>query len=192
MPDATSEPASDDAASRLTEIRERAATEASRHTRFIRSARDGRVLSAIMRPFYAFGTPPGHGILVTTGRRSGRPRPMCIRTIRRGDTAYLVMLRPPDVARETPGVVTAWVQNIRADPRVRLTLGRRTFAGVAREIDDQAELARAREILGEAVHLVDYGECEIHLRGWPTRTKIRDLHRYWFDTGVPIAVDLAT
>jgi len=41
------------------------------------------------------------------------------------------------------------------------------------------------------VHLIDYGECDLHLRGLPSRTKIKELHRYWFDTGIPIAIDLA-
>jgi hypothetical protein len=73
---------------------------------------------------------------------------------------------------------------------VTLRLGRRTFTGVAREIDDPAELKSAREAICETVHVVDYGECLLHLRGLPTRSKIRELHRYWFETGIPIAVDL--
>ena len=42
----------------------------------------------------------------------------------------------------------------------------------------------------EAVNLFDYGECDIHLRGLPTRAKIKDLHRYWFNTGIPLVVDM--
>jgi hypothetical protein len=38
--------------------------------------------------------------------------------------------------------------------------------------------------------LNDYGECSLHLRGLPTRAKIKDLHRYWFDTGIPLVIDL--
>jgi hypothetical protein len=45
--------------------------------------------------------------------------------------------------------------------------------------------------LCETVSLMDYGECALHLRGLPTRAKIKELHRYWFDTGIPLAVDLA-
>jgi len=37
---------------------------------------------------------------------------------------------------------------------------------------------------------MDYGECALHLRGLPTRAKIEELHRYWFDTGIPLVVDL--
>jgi hypothetical protein len=64
-----------------------------------------------------------------------------------------------------------------------------TFHGLAREITDTAELRRARAAICETVHSLDYGECALHLRGLPTRTKIEDLHRYWFDTGIPVAID---
>jgi hypothetical protein len=30
----------------------------------------------------------------------------------------------------------------------------------------------------------------MHLRGLPTRTKVQELHRYWFETEIPIAIDL--
>lgn len=36
----------------------------------------------------------------------------------------------------------------------------------------------------------DYAECNLHLRGLPTRSKIQDLHRYWFDTGIPLVIEL--
>jgi hypothetical protein len=38
---------------------------------------------------------------------------------------------------------------------------------------------------------MDYGECALHLRGFPSRAKIKALHRYSFDTGIPLVVDLA-
>jgi hypothetical protein len=40
------------------------------------------------------------------------------------------------------------------------------------------------------VHAVDYGECLLHLKGIQTPAKIREMHRYWFETGIPVAVDL--
>jgi hypothetical protein len=42
----------------------------------------------------------------------------------------------------------------------------------------------------EKVTVVDYFECRLHLRGLPTRSKIQDLHRYWFDTGIPLVIEL--
>jgi hypothetical protein len=110
--------------------------------------------------------------------------------IRRGDKVYMVQLRPPEVALARPSVVAAWVWNIRSNPHVTLRIRGGTFAGVARELKDPAELAEARAALCETVNLFDYGECELHIRGLPTREKVKELHRYWFDTGIPLAVDL--
>ena len=89
-----------------------------------------------------------------------------------------------------PTIVAAWVWNIRSDPNVELRIRGGTFAGVARELEDPAELAEAREALCETVNLFDYGECSVHLRGLPTRSKVKELHRYWFDTGIPLVVEL--
>ena len=89
-----------------------------------------------------------------------------------------------------PSAVSAWVWNIRSNPKVTLRIRGGTFAGIARELADQAELAEARAAFCETVNLMDYGECTLHLRGLPTRAKIEELHRDWFDTGVPLVVDL--
>ncbi len=171
-------------------IREAAVVEQPKHRRLITSPRHGQILSALMLPDYQLGTPPGHAVLTTTGRKTGKARRKVIRAIRQNDRLYMVQLRLPKPAIETPLMVTAWVLNIRADPHVRLKLGRRTYAAVMREIDAPVELARAREIFCEPVHLVDYGESVLHLKGMPSHRKIRDLHRYWFDTGVPFVAEL--
>ena len=185
-----SSPGGNATAARAEAIRDMATSEAPKHGRLLQSARDGRILSAVMRPFFAISTPPGQGVLTTTGRKSGKARHKCIRAIRRGGTAYVVMLRPPALAIERPTAISSWVWNIRADPHVRLRLGRRTFAGIAREVTDPVEFEQARAAITETVHLIDYGECDLHLRGLPTRAKIRGLHRYWFATGVPLAIEL--
>jgi hypothetical protein len=65
-----------------------------------------------------------------------------------------------------------------------------TFDGIAREITDEDEHERARSALCETVYLGDYGECSLHLRGLPSRTKVQELHHYWFETGIPIVIDL--
>jgi F420H(2)-dependent quinone reductase len=110
--------------------------------------------------------------------------------IRRGNKAYIVQLRPPEVAITRPSAVAAWVWNIRSNPNVKLRIRGGTFAGVARELKEPAELAEAREAVCETVNVFDYGECNVHLRGLPTRAKIKDLHRYWFDTGIPLVIQL--
>jgi deazaflavin-dependent oxidoreductase (nitroreductase family) len=164
--------------------------EAPKHRRLLRSSRDGRILSALMLPLFVHA-PAGYAVLTTTGRRSGKRRRKCIRAIRRGHRVFIVALRPPELAIEKPTVVSGWVWNILANPNVRLHMGLRNYAGRAREIDDPVELERAREAICETVHASDYGECLLHLRGLPTREKIEALHRYWFDTGIPLAVDLS-
>ncbi len=180
----------EDDAAKAEDIREAAAKEASKHARVMRSARGGRVLSALMLPFFLLRPPSGFGVLTTTGRKTGKSRRKCVRVIRRGNKAYLVNLRLPEVAMSRPSAVAAWVWNIRANPSVRLRIRGGTFVGVARELQDPAELEQAKEALCETVNLFDYGECNLHLHGLPTRAKIKQLHRYWFDTGVPLVVEL--
>jgi deazaflavin-dependent oxidoreductase (nitroreductase family) len=171
-------------------IRDAAAAEIDKHRRLLRSGRDGRVLSALMFPLLRWAPPAGYGVLTTTGRKTGRARRKCVRVIRRGDSAYLVGLRPPNVSVTYPTLVNAWVWNIRSNPQVRLRIRGGTFHGVAREISDAVELESARQAICDTVNVGDYGECVLHLRGRPTSSKIRDLHRYWFQTGSPVVIDL--
>jgi len=176
--------------SRLAAVRDAAAEHAPKHRRLLRSARDGRVLSALMLPGLLAWPGSGYGVITTTGRKTGKARRKCIRVIRRGNKAYIVSLRPPALAMVRPSAVAAWVWNIRSNPSVTLRIRGGTFAGLARELTDQVELAEARAAFCEEVNLSDYAECALHLRGLPTRAKIEELHRYWFDTGIPLVVDL--
>src|SRR5438093_425751 len=124
------------------------------------------------------------------GPKTGKARRKCIRVIRKGNKAYLVQLRPPEIARTDPAVVAAWVRNIRANPDVQLRIRGGAFRGVARELKEPGELELARVAICETVTLTDYGECILHLRGFPTRAKIQELHRYWLETGVPLVIEL--
>lgn len=65
------------------------------------------------------------------------------------------------------------------------------FNGTAREITDPAERDTARSIICASVYPIAYAEAALHLHGLPSRAKIKELHRYWFDTGHPITIDLA-
>jgi deazaflavin-dependent oxidoreductase (nitroreductase family) len=183
--------AGDGAAARAEAVQEAARDEAPKHRRLLRSGKDGRILSALMLPLFWPHAPAGFAVLTTTGRKSGKTRRKCIRAIRRGNRVYIVALRPPALAIERPMAVSAWVWNIHANPNVRIHLRFRTHAGTAREIDDPVELERAREAICETVNVSDYGECLLHLRGLPTRAKIEALHRYWFDTGILLVVELS-
>jgi deazaflavin-dependent oxidoreductase (nitroreductase family) len=158
---------------------------------FSRSAGGGRLLSALMLPFFLVRPPSGFGVLTTMGRRTGKRRRKCVRVIREGNSAYLVMLGPALLGKTGSGVVAAWLWNIRANPRVRLRVRGGTFDGVARELEDPTEKEGARTAYCESVHAFDYAECEFHLSGRPTGPKIKQLHRHWFDTGIPLVVDLS-
>lgn len=173
-------------------VREIAIEEEPKHHRVLQSAADGRRLSAAMLPFFLLRPPSGFGVITTTGRKSGQPRRKCVRVIRVGDIAYLVALRPPAVAIANPSLVNAWVWNIRANPEVSLRIRGGTFKGVAHELTGPTEIAQARTALCGTVNRFDTAECLMHLRGRPTRAKIEDLHAYWFDTGIPVAIDLVS
>ncbi|WP_278265399.1 nitroreductase/quinone reductase family protein [Nocardia sp. AG03] len=171
--------------------RRAAAREAiGKHGRLIRSARHGKLLSDAMRPLFRLRVPRGYGVLTTTGRKTGEPRPKCVRVLRAGDRAYLVQLMPPNITIERPGAVNAWLLNIRADPAVALRLPDGVHQGTAREITDPDEAATARTLLCDTVVPLGIGECLVHLRGLPSRAKIRELHDYWFRTGRAVAIDL--
>ncbi len=163
------------------------------HNPFLRSPSGGRALSALHLPFLTLRPPSGFGVLTTTGRKTGRRRRKCVHVIRRGGRAYLVMLRPspPLPADVAARWVASWMLNIRADPHVRLRVPGGTFAGLARAPADEAESRTAREIYCETVNPLDYVEYMFHCSDLPTRAKIRELHRRWFDTGIPLVIELA-
>ena len=105
MSDATStsaDPRAEDDGARAAYVRDAATEHASKHARVIRSAKDGRALSAVMLPFFELRPPSGYGVITTTGRKTGKVRRKCVRVIRRGNKAYIVQLRPPKLAARAP------------------------------------------------------------------------------------------
>ena len=156
---------------------------------FTRSAAGGRALNALMLPGFALYPPVGYGVLTTTGRRTGKTRRRCVHAIRHGNRAYIVMIRPTPAAIALPWTA-AWMWNIRANANVRLRLRGGAFAGRARELTDEQELQTAREIYSGAVNPFDYVECAFHRGERPTRARIQALHNAWFDTGIPLVVEL--
>jgi deazaflavin-dependent oxidoreductase (nitroreductase family) len=155
---------------------------------FTKSPNGGRTLSALMLPFFTARPPRGFGVLTTTGRRTGKTRRKCIHAIRRGEKAFIVMIRPRLEAIET-GRVSAWVLNIRANPKVGLRMRGGTLTGTARELHDAAEIAEAADIYCTTINPFDYVECVFHRGGWPTRAKIEELHRSWFANGIALVVE---
>ena len=104
--------------------------------------------------------------LTTTGRCSGHRREIEIWFDAVGDTAYLL-----SGGRDR----SDWVKNLKREPRVRLRIGDREFAGVARVVDAHSgEDALARKLLVEKY-----------------RSGSRDLAS-WGRNSLPIAIDLGT
>jgi deazaflavin-dependent oxidoreductase (nitroreductase family) len=153
-----------------------------RRNPFVRSPTGGRVLSALQLPLFMALPPRGVGVITMTGRRTGKKRRKCIRAIRKGDRAYVVSI---------PGPYAAWLKNLRANPNVRLRIRGGTFAGVARELAENAEIQQAMAAYCETVNPFDYAECAMHRRGRPTRSKIKELHRTWFEGGIPLVIQLS-
>lgn len=149
----------------------------------VRSPAGARVLSALQFPFFAVLPPSGFGVIITTGRRTGKARRKCVRVIRNGNKAFIVSIAGADAA---------WVKNIRANPEVRLRMRGGRFRGVGREVSGPAERQQAMAAYCETVNPFDYGECSMHRRGRPTRSKINELHRNWFEGGLPLVVELLT
>lgn len=143
--------------------------------------RFARALRSIHRPWFAVWMPVGVAELTTTGRRSGMARSTFIRAYRDGEKAYLVSIT---------GDHALWLKNIRANPTVTLRFGRTAFTGIARDPHDEEELEAIRRAFCQT-HPFDYPENMFHRKGFPTRTKIIELHRAWLEGGTPLVVDLA-
>jgi deazaflavin-dependent oxidoreductase (nitroreductase family) len=163
-----------------------------RHNPFTRSPqRGGKILSAIQLPFFLVYPPSGFGVLTTTGRRTGKPRRKCVRVIVDNSVAYLVMLGPAMLGVPRDQAISHWLRNVRANPVVHLRVHGGSVSGRARELTDAAEVAVARQIYVGTVNAFDSWEYRFHTADRPTPEKIRRLHEHWFDTGVPIVIDLS-
>lgn len=141
-------------------------------------------LHALHRPWFAIRVPRGVGVLTTIGRKSGSPRVTYVKAVRDGNRAYLAAIT---------GRHTLWVKNIQVNPSVSLRLTDGTHTGVARAIapgDPVYEAAHER--FCGVVHPFDYLENVFHRKGLPSRRKIVELHRAWFEGGTPLVVELDT
>jgi deazaflavin-dependent oxidoreductase (nitroreductase family) len=152
-----------------------------KHNPFVRSLTGARILSALMLPHFTLRPPAGFGVITTTGRKTGKTRRKCVRTICRGDKVYLVSI---------PGARAAWLKNIAANPNVCLRIRGGRFSGVARELHEGPEKDEAVAAYCETVNRFDYAECTMHRPGRPTRSKIKELHRTWCEQGIPLVVEL--
>ena len=95
-----------------------------------------RVLNPLVKGAARLGLPlPGYSILETTGRRSGQPRRTPVGKCLEGNTFWIVAEH---------GERAAYVRNIRADPRVRVRVGRRWRTGTAHPMPEDDWRTRQR------------------------------------------------
>ena len=92
---------------------------------------------------------PKYLYLTTTRRVSGRPRRIEIWFTRHAGRYYLVAEH---------GRRSQWVQNLLADPAVRVRVGARSMRGRARVVDRHAESALADEVRRRSEEKYGWGD----------------------------------
>ena len=113
---------------------ERARARKRRVARFVTN----RLVNPVTRRLIEAGLfPTTHALLETTGRRSGLPRRVPLGNGLRGEIFWIVTEH---------GRAADYVKNIEADPRVRVKVGRRWYAGKATICDRDDPEARLREL----------------------------------------------
>ncbi len=105
--------------------------------------------------------------LTTTGRVSGHPHEIEIWFGLQKNTLYLL---------SGGGDKSDWVKNLRKHPSVSVRVGKRSFAGTARLVTEQAEEATARWLLAKK-----YNEMED-----------KQTLSEWARTALPVAIDLTS
>ncbi len=97
-----------------------------------------KLVNPLVRPLVRRGLiPRGTALLETTGRKSGLPRQVPVGDGLRGDVFWIVTEH---------GYGADYVKNIQKDPRVRVKVGRRWYAGTARILPDEDPDAKLREL----------------------------------------------
>lgn len=149
-------------------------------SRLTTTARGGRRLSRMQLPWFNLHPPRGFGVLTTIGRASGDPRPTCVRAVRHGSTVYVVAIG---------GEHAGWIKNLRANPAVEIRIRGGRYRGNARDLRDD-ERGHAEALYASFTGPFEYLESLAHLSGRPRRDRIQNMHRHWFRSGLPVAIDL--
>jgi len=79
-------------------------------------------------------------LLTTTGRRPGRPLAVPLHYCEEGGTFYLI---PEE------GTQSSWYQNLVAQPKVEVQVGRSRFAATATPVDEPREKAHVLRLFAE-------------------------------------------
>jgi deazaflavin-dependent oxidoreductase (nitroreductase family) len=97
-----------------------------------------RIVNPVVKAAANAGLPlPGVVILETIGRKSGQPRRTPVGKAVEGDTLWIVTEH---------GHRANYVRNIKADPRIRVKVGRRWRSGIARLMPEDDARERQRRI----------------------------------------------
>ena len=100
---------------------------------------DDRVIKKVTRLLLRLGlAPKAFALLETTGRRTGKPRTTPVGNGLVGNTFWLIAAR---------GRAAHYVANLRADPNVRIKIGRRWMTGTAEILPDDDPERRLAYIL---------------------------------------------
>jgi deazaflavin-dependent oxidoreductase (nitroreductase family) len=81
--------------------------------------------------------PRAFALVETIGRRTGKPRPVCVGNGLDGDTLWIIAAH---------GRQADWVRNIEHDSRVRVLVGRRWRTGRAVILDNDDTAERSRQL----------------------------------------------
>lgn len=100
------------------------------------------LLNPPMKVLVHAGLVPGHALIETTGRNTGRRRRTVVGIRRDHEDVWIVAEQ---------GRNAGYVRNLEADPRVRLRLGRRWQPGTARVVENDDAHARLRSF-GRKAH----------------------------------------
>ena len=140
-----------------------------------------RLANVFSRPVWSILPPPlGFGILTTTGRKTGKLRRQSVRAIRQEDRIVVVAMM---------GERAQWLNNLRSDPRVMIRLHGGTITGIARETADEAEMEWAAGVYIGTTVPYDWLDYVSYHWWFPTRHKLEEARRRWFEEGVPVIIE---
>lgn len=132
-------------------------------------------------PWRILPTPNGLALVTTTGRKSGKRRVRAMRAVRDGNRAYAVSIL---------GDRADWLLNARADPRVTIKFGAKTYRATLRKLNGLDEHARAAEIYRPVAGWFDYFDYANFVWSIPTRSKLLRVHDEWFAEGTPVVFEI--
>ncbi|MGH7621336.1 MAG: nitroreductase family deazaflavin-dependent oxidoreductase [Gemmatimonadaceae bacterium] len=125
--------------------------------------------------------PTGIAVVTTRGRKSGKARTRAMRAVRDGQRVYAAAIL---------GSRADWLANLRADSRVALKLGTKTYRASGHELTEPTERQEARAVYVPIAGFYDYVDYLSFLWDPPSKSKLIHIHEQWFDRGAPVVFEL--